>query len=117
VAVADHHGYVDATGPGFVRALRPRAFVINAWDSAHPTMGAMHNMLSRDLYPGDRYVFATGVKPESLIAIRRLAELATNDGHVVFRVSPKGEDFRVQITASGDESDEVLKTFGPFPCR
>ena len=117
VAVADHHGYVDATGPEFVRALQPKAFVINAWDSAHPTMGALHNMLSRDLYPGDRAIFSTGVKPESLIAIRRLSELAAHDGHVVFRVSPGGGDFRVEITSSKDESDEVTGAFGPFACR
>jgi hypothetical protein len=117
VAVADHHGYFDAVGPSFVRALRPLAFVINAWDSSHPTMGALYNMLSRDLYRGDRAVFSTGVKPESLIAIRRLSELASGDGHVVFRVSPTGEDFRVDVTTNCDESDEVLKTFGPYPCR
>jgi beta-lactamase superfamily II metal-dependent hydrolase len=117
VAVADHHGYVDATGPDFVRALQPQAFVVNAWDSAHPTMGALHNMLSRGLYPGDRAIFATGVKPESLIAIRRLAELASSDGHVVFRVSPGGGDFRVNIVSSRTEADEIVAEFGPFACR
>jgi hypothetical protein len=117
VAVADHHGYVDATGPEFVRALQPRAFVINAWDSAHPTMAALNNMLNRSLYPGDRAIFSTGVKPESLIAIRQLTDLASKDGHVVFRVSPGGGDFRVEITSSKDESDEIIGRFGPFACR
>ena len=50
--VADHHGYVDATGPEFVRALRPKVFVINAWDSAHPTMGASHTLSG-----GSRHLF------------------------------------------------------------
>ncbi len=33
VAVANHHGYMDACGEEWVRALQPKAFVINAWDS------------------------------------------------------------------------------------
>jgi beta-lactamase superfamily II metal-dependent hydrolase len=117
VAVADHHGYIDATGPDFVRALEPRAFVINAWDSSHPGMNSLYNMLSRDLYPGERAVFSTAVKPESRIAIRRLAELASSEGHVVFRVDRGGSEFRVEILTNQDESDEVTATFGPFPCR
>jgi len=117
VAVADHHGYVDASGPEFVRALRPRAFVINAWDSAHPTMGALHNMLNEDLYPGPRDVYATAIKPESVVAIRRLAELKSRDGHVIFRVSPGGGDFRALITSNSDESDQLRAEFGPYQCR
>lgn len=117
VAVADHHGYVDATGPEFVRALRPRAFVINAWDSAHPAMPGLHNMLNQSLYPGERDIYSTAIKPESLIAIRRLAELKSNNGHVVIRVSPGGGEFRVSITSNADESDVLVREFGPYPCR
>ena len=114
VAVANHHGYVDATGPGFVSNLRPRCFVINAWDSAHPTMPAMNNMLSRDLYPGDRDVFATACKPESKIAVRQLSKLASDNGHVVFRVAENGASFQVFVTSNGDESDTILHRFGPY---
>lgn len=31
VAVADHHGYTNACSPDWVRALQPKAFVINGW--------------------------------------------------------------------------------------
>jgi hypothetical protein len=116
VAVANHHGYQDAVGPEFVAALRPRAFVINGWDSSHPSGTAIANMLSRDLYPGDRDVYSTAVKPESKIAIRRLAELKSGNGHVILRVPPPGTHFQVFITTNDDESDRVLATFGPFLC-
>jgi beta-lactamase superfamily II metal-dependent hydrolase len=114
VAVANHHGYVDATGPAFVSNLRPRCFVINGWDSAHPTMPAMNNMLSQELYPGDRDIFSTACKPESKIAVRQLSKLASDSGHVVFRVSENGEHFQVFITSNNDESDTILKRFGPY---
>ena len=117
VAVASHHGYCDATGAGFVRALSPRAFVVNAWDSAHPTINPLHNMLSRELYPGESDVYTTAIKPESLIAIRRLAELKSNSGHVVFRVAEGGASFRVFITSNTDELDFIWKSFGPYQSK
>ena len=114
VAVATHHGYVNATGPDFVRALRPRAFVILAWDSAHPTIAPLDNMLSRALYPGERDVYATALKAENKIATRRLEELKSGNGHVIFRVAPGGEEFSVFVTDNRDEEDRVIGKHGPF---
>lgn len=115
VALASHHGYIDSTAPAVVRALRPRAFIIHAWDSAHPTMPALNNMLSEELYPGPRDIYATALKAEARIAIRRLNQLKSSLGHVVVRVAPGGASWQVFITANGDESDRVTAKFGPFP--
>jgi beta-lactamase superfamily II metal-dependent hydrolase len=115
-AVASHHGYADATGPSFVAALRPRVFLVLAWDSAHPTIHALHNMLSTQLYPGPRDVFATALKPESAIATRRLSELKSSTGHVVIRVAKGGASFRVLIVDNSDEADRVAASFGPYEC-
>lgn len=114
VALASHHGYIDSTGPAVVRALRPRAFVIHSWDSAHPTMPALHNMLSEELYPGPRDIYATALKAEAKIAIKRLSMLKSSLGHVVIRVAPGGTSWQVFITSNADESDLVTATFGPF---
>jgi beta-lactamase superfamily II metal-dependent hydrolase len=114
VAVANHHGWVNACGPEWVKALRARAYVINAWDSAHPTMTSLDNMLSPELYPGDRAVFATAVKPESKIALRRLSELTNDNGHVVFRVYPDGEQYQIFVLTNEDESRRITSMHGPF---
>jgi glyoxylase-like metal-dependent hydrolase (beta-lactamase superfamily II) len=116
VAVADHHGYMDACGPEWVRALQPKAFVINAWDSAHPTIASLHNMLSKELYPGPRLVFSTATKPEADITIRQMAEMASQNGHVIFRVPPGGESFEVFVKDSSVPDGEVIAHFGSFEC-
>lgn len=116
VAVASHHGYEDATGPGYVAALRPRVFLILAWDSAHPTIHALHNMLSTRLYEGPRDVFSTAMKSENRIVLRRLSELKSSIGHIVIRVDPSGSTFRIFITDNSNESDAVMAAFGPYPC-
>lgn len=116
VAVANHHGWRDACGPEWVAALRPQAFIINAWDSAHPTMNALENMLSRELYPGNRDIYATAIKPESKIAIRRLAELKSDNGHIVIRVDPNGDKFQIFILTNKDESRRVIAKSDPYRC-
>lgn len=114
VAVANHHGFLDACGPEWVKTLRPRAFVIQAWTSAHPTMPAIHNMLSEDLYAGPRAVFSTAVRPESRIAVREIDDMASTNGHVVLRVERGGKAFEVYVVSNLNESGHVVRRFGPL---
>lgn len=116
VAVADHHGWVDACGADWVKALRARVYVINAWDSAHPTMTSLNNMLSSKLYPGARMVFSTAMKPESVIALRRIAEITSQNGHVIFRVASGGNSFEVFVKDSSVYDGKIVGQFGPFLC-
>ena len=114
VAVANHHGYVNGMGPAAVAVLAPQASIVFAWDSAHPTISPLFNMLSEDLYRGDRLVYATAVKPENAIATRDIANLASRDGHVVVRVSEHGDRFEVFVLDNGDERDAIKAHQGPF---
>lgn len=117
VAVANHHGYFDACGPSFVRALQPRAWVIPTWHASHPVMNVLANLFSADLYPGDRSIFATGMTPEALLTTERFSsQVSSSDGHVVVRVPPGGHEFSVHVVSALDESGTVIKSFGPFAC-
>jgi len=46
-----------------------------------------------------------------------MADLASDNGHVIFRVAPHGAAFEVFIDGNADEEDRVVRHFGPFPCR
>lgn len=114
VAVVNHHAYADAMGPACVRALRPRAFVILTNDSAHPSVTPLENMLSQRLYPGPRDIYATAMKPENIIANKRVREMTSSNGHVVVRVAPGGAEYRIVVLDNSDESDRVLAVHGPY---
>lgn len=118
VAVAPHHGMFDATGAGAARALRPRIWVILGWHAAHPSITTLERIFSQRLYPGPREVFATGLSPANALAHKRLTDrFAGSSGHVILRVAPGGNLYRVVVTDNGDEADRVLATFGPFTSR
>lgn len=114
VAVFNHHGYYDAEGPGYVRALRPRVFVLMAWDSAHPTVNTLATVYSRSLYPGDRDVFATALKPELKITNKRTGDFKSSNGHVVVRVEEGGARYRIFVLSNADESNRITASFGPY---
>jgi len=117
VAVFNHHGYFDAEGPGYVHALRPRVFVLMAWDSAHPTVNALAAVYSKSLYAGERDVFATALKPELKITNKRTGDFKSSNGHVVVRVAEGGESFRVFVVTNADESGRITGSFGPYPSQ
>jgi hypothetical protein len=114
VAVVNHHGYYNADGDRYVRALRPRVFIIPSWDSAHPTVNVLATLFSRAIYPGPRDVFATTVKEENRIANKKTDDLSSRSGHIVVRVEPGGSNFAVHILSNADENDRVIASFGPY---
>ena len=115
VAVAGHHGLFDSTGADVVRALRPRIWLIDVWHVSHPSITTLERLFSQRLYPGQREVFATGLSAANGLVNERLTKrLSSAAGHVVIRVSPGGDSYRVVVTDNSDESDRVLRVFGPY---
>ena len=115
VALANHHGYFDACGPEAIRLLRPQAWVLPTWHASHPATNVLAALLSEDLYPGKRSVFATGMAPAALAVNDRFVHnLASTEGHVVVRVAPGGRSFRIVVVNATDESDTVVSAFGPY---
>ena len=114
-AILDHHGYIDTQNEFFVSTLRPRVWTISVWDSHHPTAGVWDRLLSTQLYPGPRDIFATDVHPENRKAIKSIDTPTSDAGHIVLRVAPGGDSFRVVIVDDTSESHRVTKVFGPYP--
>jgi len=118
VAVANHHGYFDAVGADSVRALQPLVWVVPAWHLTHLNMAGLERMLSERLYAGPRDVFATDLMPATQLMNQRfMPKVKSYAGHVVIRVAPGGESFRVFVTDNRDEADTVLSVAGPYLCQ
>jgi beta-lactamase superfamily II metal-dependent hydrolase len=106
VAVANHHGYYDAVGPAFVRALRPKVFIIPTWHISHPNTEQLERMQRQS-----REIYATNLTEISkLLNARLLPGVASTEGHVVVRVHPGGDTFEVMVLDNSDESDTVMLT-------
>lgn len=118
VVAADHHGYFDACGPEFVRALNAQAYVIQAWDVGHPGSEQLERMLGAWQGQAQHDVFATRLLPANEVINRRFVPLIkSSGGHVVVRVARGGESYRIFVIDSKVEHGDVLAHFGPYHSR
>lgn len=113
-AILDHHGYLDTQNAFFVGTLRPQVWTLSVWDAHHPTAPVWSRIQSTDLYPGPRDVFATGQHAVARENIPGIDKMASAAGHIVLRVAPGGDSFRVVIVDDTSESRRVTKVFGPY---
>lgn len=108
VAVAPHHGLFDASSSDMVKALAARVWIISAWHASHPSISTLERLFHPRLFVGARDVYATGLHPAAKLTSGRLtSKLASDDGHVVVRVSDEGTAFQVFVTSNRDEQDRV----------
>ncbi len=115
VAVAAHHGLFDSTGADVVRASQPRVWLIDVWHVSHPSITSLERLFSQRLYSGPRDVFATGLSTaNSLVNDRLTHRFSSSAGHVIVRVAPDAESYRVVVTDNADESDRIIRVFGPY---
>lgn len=116
-AILDHHGYLDSMNESLVAALSARVWTISVWDAHHPTPSVWERLQSERLYPGARDIFATDVHPVARTAIKDIDRMASGHGHIVLRVSPGGDEYRVTIVDDTSESHNVIKVCGPYRSR
>lgn len=116
-AIVNHHAYIDSQNAFFVATLRPRVWIISIWSAGQPGLRAWNRLRSTRLYPGPRDIFATDVHPAAALVNKTLDRLTSSHGHVVLRVSPGGDDYRVVIVDDTSESHKVTSVFGPYPSR
>jgi beta-lactamase superfamily II metal-dependent hydrolase len=115
VCEANHHAK-DAMSEEFVRAVRPRVFVIQGFALSHPDVLSLQNMLSREIYPGERDVFIYHLFDVNKIVIdeRFLNQLKSTQGHIVIRVRPGGDRYDVYILDDSSESFTIKAIHGPY---
>jgi len=118
VNVLNHHGNRDAQNAFFLQSLRPRVHIMSVWSSDHPGNSVMMRLLNQDIYPGPRDIFATNMlEPNYQVIGSRLEQLKSAQGHIVVRVNPGGESYKVIILNDNDSTYKIKATFGPYTSR
>jgi len=118
VCVANHHAK-DATGEGFVKAVRPQVFVIQAFALSHPDATALRNMLSREIYPDERDVFSTHLFDvnRAVLGDELVSQLKSTRGHIVIRVNHGGDSFKVYVLDDASEDFTIKAVYGPYTSK
>lgn len=116
-SVLNHHGHIDSQNAFFVSALRPQVWLLSVWDSAHPGHMVYRRLRSEKLYPGTRDIFTTGMHEANKLVVVGLDKLASDQGHIVLRIAPDGNSFKVIILDDSIENGKIKSVHGPYMCK
>jgi beta-lactamase superfamily II metal-dependent hydrolase len=115
VCVANHHAFHDAMSTSFLESVRPRVHIILSWAPSHPSHSSIARMMSGSIYPGPRDVFSTNVMEETRVVIGgAIDNMKSQQGHIVVRVSPGGDSYRIFILDDSQESFKINSIHGPY---
>lgn len=118
VCKANHHANFDCMSEKFLQALRPRAVIIHNWIAQQPDMATLRRILSEKIYPGPRDVFTTNLREETVIVVGWAMErLTSSQGHVVVRVNPGGDSYKIYVLNDSNELYKTKNVLGTFESR
>lgn len=119
VATLNHHGNRDSQNTFYVRTIRPRVWIGQTWSSDHPGDDVLRRITSKELYPGERDLFATSMLKANKMVIGEMIDqvYGSQQGHILIRVAKGGASYQVIILEDSDEERKVKAVFGPYKSR
>ena len=115
VHVVNHHGSIDPESETFLRTLRSRVMIVPAWSPTHPSQDVLKRMMAARLYPGPRDIFVTMLREPTKASIgARADQVAADHGHIIVRVAPGGDSYRVFVLDETKSPPTVLSEHGPY---
>lgn len=115
VHVVNQHGSMGEESDVFLRSLGSTVLIVPSWAPSHPAPDVLKRIMNSRFAPSKRLVFATDLREAAKIVIgQRATQLAGPPGHIVVRVNPGGENYRVFVLENQDERDLIAAIEGPF---
>ena len=115
VHVLNQHGSMGEESEPFLEALRSTVLIVPSWAPSHPAPDVLKRIMNSRLPPQPRYVFATDLREAARIVIgQRATQLAAPPGHIVVRVDPGGDRYRVFVLDNRGEAGTIVAMKGPF---
>ena len=91
---------------------------MSVWSSDHPGHDVLERLLNEAIYPGPRDLFATNMLEANYQVIgSSLEKLKSAQGHIMVRVAPNGDSYKVIILNDDDTSLKIKAVFGPYSSR
>ena len=115
VCKTNHHGCEDAMNDAFVDAVRAQAYITCVWSHWHIRRKTMLRMASRTHHPDFAPDIIPNIMPKmraekyrGLDFMKNVPPETQNGVHVVVKVLPGGEKYRIYLLDARDESMKIL---------
>ena len=88
------------------------------WSAGQPDNRGLQRMLAQWVFPGERNIFATNlIETIKKVIGRRTDQMKGQQGHVVIRVHPGGDQYDIYILDDAAESFTIKAIHGPYKSR
>ena len=116
VCKMNHHGCSNAMSEGFVRAVRAQAYVSCIWCPGQVHEVTLSRMASREIHPDFDPLILPNLMPQCQAEKYRdrdfMRNIATRGAaHVVVKVLPGGDAYRIYLLEARDESMRIIGRF------
>lgn len=118
VCTANHHAWIDAMNEQFLYHVKPQVIVIQVWHVTHLNLSVMQSMSNKGINPNLEHIIPTNI-PElskAYLGEDQIDKLTGDGGHVVIKVEPGGNKYRIYLVNEMDESLNVKSVYGTFNC-
>lgn len=118
VTTANHHAWIDAMNEHYLYHIKPQVIVIQLWHATHLNLSVMQSMSNKGINPNLEHIIPTNIPQLSkdYLGKDQINKLTGDGGHVVIKVKPGGDEYRVYLINETDESFNVKSVYGPFKC-
>lgn len=118
VCTANHHAWIDAMNEQYLFHIKPQIIVIQVWHATHLNLTVMQSMSNKGINPNLKHIVPTNIPQLSkdYLGEDQINKLTGDGGHVVIKVEPGGDAYRVYLVKETDESFNVKSVYGPFKC-
>jgi len=108
VLKANHHGWKDTCNPYFMWTLAPDAVIVLASHIRHPWWETARRLVDPQL-PGKRELYMTSDSGRELLG-EELHKAFHPIGHIVVRVYPGGEKYKIFVLDAESESRTIIES-------
>lgn len=114
VLKANHHGWKDTCNPYFMWTLAPDAVIVLASHIRHPWWETARRLVDPQL-PGKRELYMTSDSGRELLG-EELHKAFHPIGHIVVRVSPGGEKYKIYVLDAESRSRTIIESSDFISC-
>lgn len=118
MTTANHHAWIDAMNEQYLYHIKPQIIVIQVWHVSHLNLSVMTSMANKSINPNLQHIIPLNIPDLSsaYLGEDQVNKLTGEGGHVVVKVKPGGDEYRVYLISETDESFNVKSVYGPFKC-
>lgn len=125
VCKCNHHAYLDAMHPDFLKHINAQVYINPVWDQYHTQPAIISRMLNQEELSRKPNATPTMFLTQCIVDEARQTHSAEEwmkridpyNGHIVVKIYNKGRKYKIYRLSADDEDMKIQAVYGPFKSK